>query len=97
MLQGIEKYSGKYICYSLGNLCFGGNSNPTDKDTAIFQQTFRIDRSGNVEDAGVSVIPCSISSTPDWNNYQPTPATGEEAERIMTKLNELCEPLGTAF
>ena len=97
VLQGIEKYSGKYICYSLGNFCFGGNSNPTDKDTAIFQQTFRIDRSGNVEDAGVSVIPCSISSTPDWNNYQPTPATGEEAERIMTKLNELCEPLGTAF
>lgn len=28
VLQGIEKYKGKYIAYSLGNFCFGGNSNP---------------------------------------------------------------------
>jgi len=97
VLQGIEKYSGKYICYSLGNFCFGGNSNPSDKDTIIFQQTFRIVRGGNVEDGGVSVIPCSVSSVSDWNNYQPTPATGTEAERILTKLNDLCTAFGTSF
>ena len=97
VLQGIEKYSGKYICYSLANFCFGGNSNPSDKDTMIFQQTFRIMRGGAVEDGGVSVIPCSVSSVSDWNNYQPTPATGEEAERIMARLNELCQPFGTSF
>ena len=97
VLQGIEKYSGKYICYSLANFCFGGNSNPSDKDTMIFQQTFRILRGGKVEDGGVSVIPCSVSSVADWNNYQPTPATGAEADRIMEKINELCEPFGTAF
>ena len=28
VLQGIEKYKGKYICYSLGNFCFGGNQIP---------------------------------------------------------------------
>lgn len=97
VLQGIEKYSGKYICYSLANFCFGGNSNPSDKDTMIFQQTFRILRGGDVEDGGVSVIPCSVSSVSDWNNYQPTPATGEEAERIMARINELCQPFGTSF
>ena len=97
VLQGIEKYSGKYICYSLANFCFGGNSNPSDKDTIIFQQTFRIMRGGSVEDGGVSVIPCSVSSVSDWNNYQPTPATGTEAERIMTKLNDLCTAFGTSF
>ena len=42
VLQGIEKYKGKYIAYSLGNFCFGGNKNPQDKDTMIFQQTFTV-------------------------------------------------------
>ena len=40
VLQGIEKYNGKYIAYSLGNFCFGGNNNPADKDTVIYRQTF---------------------------------------------------------
>lgn len=40
VLQGIEKYKGRYIVYSFGNFCFGGNSNPGDKDTMIFTQTF---------------------------------------------------------
>ena len=42
VLEGIEKYNGKYICYSLGNFCFGANRNPKDKDTMIFQQTFTL-------------------------------------------------------
>lgn len=40
VLQGMELYNGKMICYSLGNFCFGGNRNPKDKDTAIYEQTF---------------------------------------------------------
>lgn len=40
VLQGIEEYKGKFICYSLGNFCFGGNKNPSDKDTGIFTQEF---------------------------------------------------------
>ena len=40
VLQGIEYYKGKSIVYSLGNFCFGGNSNPADKNTMIYQQTF---------------------------------------------------------
>ena len=40
VLQGIDIYKGCYIVYSLGNFCFGGNTNPADKDTMIFQQTF---------------------------------------------------------
>ena len=97
MLQGIEKYAGKYICYSLGNFCFGGNSNPSDMDTMIFRQTFKVLRGGVVEGGDVSVIPCSISSAGDWNNYQPTPASGEEKERIMEKINKLSEPFQTSF
>ena len=31
VVQGIEEYNGKYIVYSLGNFCFGGNTNPQTK------------------------------------------------------------------
>ena len=35
VVQGIESYKGVNIVYSLGNFCFGGKKNPTDKDTFI--------------------------------------------------------------
>lgn len=88
VLQGIETYKGKNIVYSLGNFCFGGNSNPSDKDTMIFQQTFTITKDGVKEDNVTNIIPCSLSSERNRNNYQPTPATGEEAERILKKIEE---------
>lgn len=88
VLQGIETYKGKNIVYSLGNFCFGGNSNPSDKDTMIFQQTFTITKDGLKEDNVTNIIPCSLSSEKNRNNYQPTPATGSEAERILKKIEE---------
>lgn len=88
VLQGIEKYNGKNIVYSLGNFCFGGNKNPSDKDTMIFQQTFTL-VDGQVQQDDVStIIPCSISSESGYNNYQPTPSQGEEKARIEKKINE---------
>ena len=71
VLQGIEEYKGKNIVYSLGNFCFGGNSYPSDMDTMIFQQTFTVDKNGVKADNVTNVIPCSISSEYDYNNYQP--------------------------
>ena len=88
VLQGIETYKGKNIVYSLGNFCFGGNSNPSDKDTMIFQQTFTVTKNGVKDDNVTNVIPCSLSSERNRNNYQPTPATGSEAERIMKKIKD---------
>lgn len=88
VLQGIETYKGKNIVYSLGNFCFGGNSYPSDMDSMIFQQTFTVDKSGVAADNNTNIIPCSISSDYDYNNYQPTPAEGEEADRIMDKIEE---------
>lgn len=88
VLQGIEEYKGKNIVYSLGNFCFGGNAYPSDMDTIIFQQTFTIDQNGVKDDNVTNIIPCSISSDSDYNNYQPTPAEGEEATRIMQKIQK---------
>lgn len=94
VLQGIEKYNGKYIAYSLGNFCFGGNSNPSDMDTMIFRQTFTVSGDGAAEDDDVTVIPCSISSDQGYNNYQPTPAKGEAAASIIARLNEYSAAYG---
>lgn len=88
VLQGMETYKGKNIVYSLGNFCFGGNSYPSDMDSMIFQQTFTVDKNGVASDNNTNIIPCSISSDNDYNNYQPTPAEGEEADRIMNKIEE---------
>lgn len=88
VLEGIEVYNGKNIVYSLGNFCFGGNSNPSDKDTMIFQQTFTVQNGELVEDNVTNIIPCSISSESGRNNYQPTPLEGDEADRVRGRIEE---------
>ncbi len=93
VIQGYEKYHGRYIEYSLGNFCFGGNSNPSDKDCLIFRQTFTVDGDVVTTDDNIEVIPCSVSSTSDYNNYQPTPAQGSEKERIDNKIDESNEAI----
>ncbi len=97
VLQGVEIYNERYICYSLGNFCFGGNSNPTDYDTMIFQQTFTfVDGELSVDAdtlAEVAVIPCSVSSTSVINNYQPCPKLGDEATALLKKLNKMSRKL----
>ena len=94
VLQGVTTYKGKTIAYGLGNFCFGGNSAPSDMDTMIFQQTFTLDTDGSVTSEEPNLIPCRISSDYSINNYQPTPATGDEADRILQKIRERSEGLG---
>lgn len=98
VLQGIETYKDRNIVYSLGNFCFGGNSSPSDMDTMIYQQTFTIDADGVKKDNVTNIIPCSISSAAydGYNNYQPTPAEGDEATRILGKINERSSWISTA-
>ena len=88
VLEGIEVYNGKNIVYSLGNFCFGGNSNPSDKDTMIFQQTFTVENGELTADNVTNIIPCSVSSESGYNNYQPTPLEGDEAERVRGRIEE---------
>lgn len=97
VLQGVEEYQGKYIVYSLGNFCFGANKNPKDKDTFIVQQTFTFIDGVKQEETQLKVIPCSISSVTNRNDYKPTPAEGDEAARILEKINERSKDLGVQF
>ena len=74
----------------MGNFCFGGNANPKDKNTMMFQQTFVFESGSLVTDADALskawVVPCSVSSVTSRNNYQPTPLTGDAGEAVVKKL-----------
>ena len=93
VLQGMQLYKGKYILYSLGNFSYGGNRNPADKDSGIFQQTFTfID--GELQAPEGKFIPCRLSGV-DWrNDYQPKLVEGEEYDRIMEKVSKYSRVFG---
>ncbi len=86
VVQGIEEYNDKFIVYSLGNFMFGGNRNPADKDTYVFQQTFHLEDGKLTDEKEVKVVPFSISSLTERNDYQPTRLNGTEKERVMNKI-----------
>lgn len=91
VIQGWELYQGRYIVYSLGNFCFGGNTNPDDKDCLIFQQTFTVTGDEVAKDDKVNFIACSVSTEADRNTYQPMLAEGDEKARIDAKLQEAAD------
>ena len=99
VLQPIEEYNGGLIMYSLGNWSFGGNTHPSDPDTAFVQVTVKRDLDGTVSTESYKAVPCCVSSTfppnfsnvkaTDYNDYVPTPYEegSEHYERVMSKLN----------
>ena len=93
VLQGVEEYNGRLILYSLGNFCFGGNKNPSDKDTMMFQQTFTI-QNGEVQTDQIDakIIPCRLSSSDGYNDYQPMIASGDRKQHIIDLVNEYSAP-----
>ncbi len=97
VLQGVEEYQGKYIVYSLANFCFGANRDPVDKDTMIVQQTFYFVEGEKQENTDFRMIPCSVSSVSTRNDYKPTPAQGEKAQRIIGRVNEYSSAFGVQF
>ncbi|MEH7512174.1 CapA family protein [Gottfriedia acidiceleris] len=86
VVQGIEEYKGKFIVYSLGNFMFGGNKNPKDKDTFVFQQTFHLNNGILTNQKQIRVVPFSISSVSSRNNYQPLFLKGSEEQRVKKKI-----------
>ena len=96
-INPIEEYNGKYICYSLGNFSFAGNTRPDDMDTYIFQQRFRVYPDGTAENAGFRIIPCSISSQEKINDFKPTPMDEAGGAALVERLRELSDKLEKNF
>lgn len=75
VVQEVEVYKGKPIAYSLGNLVFGGNNNPSDKNCLIFRQNYTFDLDTREITASThQAIPYKISSVSWRNDYHPTKA-----------------------
>lgn len=88
-INPIEEYKGVYICYSLGNFCFAGNSKPSDMSSYIFQTRFKLKNDGTVENKGFRIIPIRISSNDKKNNFIPTPyPDGSKIDAVLSTLND---------
>lgn len=87
-IQGIEEYKGKYIVYSLSNFSFGGHTNPTDKDTYVVQMIYDL-KNGKIENSKIKIVPVTLSSKKNVNDYQPQVLTGSEHDRVLKKILDL--------
>lgn len=96
-MNPIEVYKGKYICYSLGNFSFAGNTRPDDMDTYIFQQRFRVYADGTAENAGFRILPCSISSQEKVNDFKPTLKDEAGSAALIERLMGLNAQFEKAF
>lgn len=94
VLQPIEQWGESVILYSMGNFCFGGNRNPSDKDTAIIQVEVERQADGTIRVCGTTVHPCSVSSRSDRNDYRPTlySPDSDGALRVERKLAGTYQP-----
>ena len=63
----------------------------------IFQQTFTFENGQKVEDQNARILPCMVSSVTNRNDFKPTPAVGEDAERILQRMNEYSRDFGVEF
>lgn len=88
VIEGIEQYKDRLIFYSLGNFCFGGNKNPSDKNTMIIQTKFNF-TNNKFASYDLKVIPCSISSVNYMNDYCPTPLKGDKKTLLLEKINKI--------
>ena len=91
-IQPIEYYNGVYICYSLGNFCFAGNSKPSDMTSYLFQTRFRVretEEGQEITNEGFIIIPIRISSRADKNDFIPTVLTKESTiDAILNTLRD---------
>ena len=88
VVQGIERYKGKYIAYSLGNFAFGGNSLARHPETFLLRLRFSA-RGGKTTALPLSIVPCWTTSSRARaggvlrNDYQPKPVFGGAADRTV--------------
>jgi len=78
VLQGIERYKGKIIAYSLGNFIFGGNSRRYETSAVLELSLSRAPKAP----IAARIIPIEIEL------WQPRIADKEQAEKVLQELRE---------
>ncbi|HNX61145.1 MAG TPA: CapA family protein [Candidatus Limiplasma sp.] len=85
--QGIALYGKTYVAFSLGNCVFGGNSDPDDYDACVLRATLRF-RNGTLASETIVLWPIRVSGTRGRNDYQPVLLSGEDAKRVLDKMQK---------
>ena len=85
IVQGIESYEDSYILYSVGNLVFGGNVDPDDRDAYAARVTFTV-HEDRAEAPEVTIVPLRLTVLKDGTDYRPVIAEGDEADRIVNRI-----------
>ena len=85
IVQGIERYQDTYILYSVGNLVFGGNVDPDDRDAYAARLTFTVyeDRCDPPE---LTIVPLRLTALDKGTDYRPVLAGEEDAQRIVNRI-----------
>ena len=85
IVQGIERYQDTYILYSVGNLVFGGNVDPDDRDAYAARLTFTVyeDRCDPPE---LTIVPLRLTALDEGTDYRPVLAGEEDAQRIVNRI-----------
>ena len=99
-VQGLREEDGICTLWSLGNFSFGGNSSVVisrkkspnygkiNLNAYIAQFTLSFDASGRYLGHQLNIIPCHVSGTADYNNYQPVPVTGSNADKVLKAIQD---------
>lgn len=105
VMQGINVYNNRVVCYSLGNFCFGGNKMVRSINSMIARVTMTFSDEGVFLGQQLALYPIHISGTDPQNNYQPCFVTGNEANEVIRlvqvdtdyPINPFSEELGCAL
>ena len=85
IVQGIEAYQDSYILYSLGNLVFGGNVDPDDRDAYAARLTFTV-YEDHADAPRLTIVPLRLTELSKGTDYRPVLAQGDEAQRIVNRI-----------
>ena len=96
IVQGFEILNGVPVVYSLGNCVFGGNLNPKDHDALAVQADLSFEE-GELTGTVLHFYPISVSGEAGYNDYSPVLLTGEDAERVLQKMEESTGVLPGSF
>ena len=86
VVQGMEIYNNRTICYSLGNFAFGGNKEVRALETVVVDVALTFDDAGNYLGQQLTLYPANISGTYPENNYQPVLVSGDAAQDVMALI-----------
>ncbi|MCE5343975.1 MAG: CapA family protein [Eubacteriales bacterium] len=85
VVQGMAIYDHTPVVFSLGNCVFGGNTDPKDYDACLLSATLRF-TDGALKEERLTLWPISVSGSAGRNDYQPRFLAGEDAQRVIRKM-----------